>query len=332
MVERYYPFDAGTGNAVRELEWNTMAKYWVADGTAPTIVGSASNLAYLAPSGSNSVIGAGEAFVRGFKYINDASVSLTHDALATGGVKRSDLICLILDRAANTISLGIVKGTDEVNGADPTLTQSDTTGVWQMPLWRVPITASGGLTQVKGVDLRTMADGNTYSCVSTYRPPAAAGRVIFCRDTQRQHYSDSSGRWKPMGQEIRNTTEATRDFYGASPTTINPGVDQPVWSQVITLTEWVQLEIEAGYLLSYNSNAPRAGYMTISLDSIVTDDTTNSNRWHNLAHTGDVYMTQTSKIMAGPGTHTIRGRVQCDALSSAAVAVFAYNYKIREIG
>lgn len=86
--------------------------------------------------GSMSVrVGAGEAFIQGFQYINDANVDLLIGANSSGST-RVDYVILRLNRTANTLVLAVLAG---IAGAGaPALTQVSG-GTWEFPLAQITV-------------------------------------------------------------------------------------------------------------------------------------------------------------------------------------------------
>jgi hypothetical protein len=139
MAESSFPFDAGAGANVAEDGWAQMARLF-----APSCVDSDSNsgspLVVSATSGYGTQLGPGDAFVRGFAYHNSSNKAFTHaNPPSTSGWSRLDAIVLHLDRSANSVVAQILQGTAAASPAIPSLTQDDSTGVWEELLYTVQL-------------------------------------------------------------------------------------------------------------------------------------------------------------------------------------------------
>lgn len=140
MTETYFPFDAGGGSSVAESQWADMAGLWARSGVNAMNLGDLNQLAVTASGANMNVsIDTGRAWVRGFGYKNDASLSKTLDA-SHATLHRIDRIILRLDRSANTILAAVLKGTNSATPTAPALTQNTTT--WEISLAQVLVSAT----------------------------------------------------------------------------------------------------------------------------------------------------------------------------------------------
>lgn len=118
----------------------------------------------------NVRVSAGEAFIQGFQYRNDANKDIPIDSNSSGST-RIDTIVLRLDRSANTITAVAKKGTPGAGA--PTLTQV-AGGTWEFPLYNVTIVNGAG-TITSG----NLADVRVYS-----RWPVTALSDSLASDTE----------------------------------------------------------------------------------------------------------------------------------------------------
>lgn len=121
MTERSYPFVGGTTTDVEFSKFMTpIVGYgvrWTAGAPDLKVSGDSSGL--------NVKVAAGQAFVRGVTYINDATKTAT---IAAGGANpRIDAVVLrLVYGSVNTISIQVVQGTPAATPVPPTVTVSDT--------------------------------------------------------------------------------------------------------------------------------------------------------------------------------------------------------------
>lgn len=161
MAETYFPFDAGAGANVLETQWREMARYWRTTGVLANYL---DELEIFADSTGMLVkLKAGEAWVDGFKYKNDAEMVIAiTSAHPTYG--RIDRVILRLDVANNIISAAVLDGTPSAAPVAPTLTQNQT-GIWEISLAQITV-AAGSITIAAG----NVADKRSYS-YATIDPP-----------------------------------------------------------------------------------------------------------------------------------------------------------------
>lgn len=106
----------------------------------PNQTGAGSLTVYGDSSGMQVKVRSGFAVVRGFAYQNTTNGQTV--ALDTGSASpRIDLIVLTLDPSSNSIVLAVVKGTPAASPTAPSLTQNDTSGIYQMEIGRVLVPA-----------------------------------------------------------------------------------------------------------------------------------------------------------------------------------------------
>ncbi|WP_285752018.1 hypothetical protein [Lentzea sp. NBRC 105346] len=173
MTESSYPYDAGAGTAVSEELWRAMAKLWLPSGVIGSSTRDVNDLSLKATLGSGGAGGifqlpAGEAYVAGIKYTNDATLNKTASA-NTNTQPRIDRLALKLDTTANTCSAVIVEGTPAASPVSPTL--PDTSAVIHLPLFRATCPGSASAQNYSGlVDERLFVGRRSY-----IGPSSAAG-------------------------------------------------------------------------------------------------------------------------------------------------------------
>jgi hypothetical protein len=151
VTERSFPFDAGPGAAVLEVDWQKMAQEFLATG----VISNRLNQLAVTADGSGMVVSAasGRAQVTGFFYENDAALALTI-AAADATNPRIDTVVLRLDRAANSTALAVLTGTPAASPVPPALTQTD--ALYELPLADVRVNAAVGVINAGDVtDRRT---------------------------------------------------------------------------------------------------------------------------------------------------------------------------------
>lgn len=157
MAERSFPFDAGAGATVLEVEWQKMAREWLATGV---ITGRLNQLAVSADGSARSVtVASGRGWVDGFAYENDAALAQPIDA-ADASNPRIDRIVVRLDRTANEARVRVVKGTPAASPVAPALTQTD--ALYELLLADVTVPAAAGVIVASNVtDRRTFSKNLT---------------------------------------------------------------------------------------------------------------------------------------------------------------------------
>lgn len=141
------------------------------------------------PSALEASIDTGSAIVRGFMASNDAPVAVSINANSSGAT-RVDRIVLKLDPAANAVTYAYKVGS---GSTPPSLTQTDT-GVYEMPLARIPV--ANGAANLSGavIDERPFADMRL-GCWATATRPGTAGYGPTPRRGQ-VGFNVTSGRWE----------------------------------------------------------------------------------------------------------------------------------------
>lgn len=171
-LERYFPFDAGDGQYVSEIDWGTMAKHWANDGVA----GSTALAVSPTPLTPFSVrLAVGDAFVSGFFYHLGVIKDLVVPNWSDGTGPRLDYVALKLDNTANTLAPVIVIGTKNTLPALPAN---------HLPLATISVSNVGGITVTQ--DLRAFIGSRilTFSSVGLGGlPPAPMNGDNIAYDT-----------------------------------------------------------------------------------------------------------------------------------------------------
>lgn len=134
-------------------------------------------------------IAPGSAFIRGFVAVNDAPVAVSINANASGAT-RVDRIVVKLDPSANSATYAYKVGS---GGTPPSLTQTDT-GVYEMPLARVPVANNAANLAGAVIDERPFADMRL-GCWSTATRPGTPGYGPTPRRSQ-TGFNVTLGRWE----------------------------------------------------------------------------------------------------------------------------------------
>jgi hypothetical protein len=142
MAEKFYPFDAGAGSQITEIQWAEMAQYWRSSGVLPDDQTKAQDNDFngefaisTSSSTKNVTIGPGAAWIHGHYYKNDANLTKTL-ADNTSGYTRIDRLVIRLDWVNNTISLEIKQGTPSGSPQPPALSQTFGS-IWEIPLYQI---------------------------------------------------------------------------------------------------------------------------------------------------------------------------------------------------
>ena len=136
-----YPFDAGTGANVTEVQWSAMLRRLLGSGVLATASASTGFAVSERAAGANMSVdvAAGDAFVRGHYMTSAATVNLAVTT-ADGSHPRIDRVVLRLDWSNNAGYLDVVAGTAAAVPAATALVQSSS--VWEMSLATVSVPAS----------------------------------------------------------------------------------------------------------------------------------------------------------------------------------------------
>lgn len=143
----------------------------------PNQTGAGSLTVYGDSSGMQVKVRSGFAVVRGFAYQNSTNGQTV--ALDTGSASpRIDLIVLTLDPSSNSVVLAVVKGTAAASPVAPSLTQNDTTGIYQMEIGRVLVPALATSIAAGDVtDTRPCLPSGAGVWTSNQRPAGVQGQL-----------------------------------------------------------------------------------------------------------------------------------------------------------
>jgi hypothetical protein len=146
--------------SLTETQFAEMTAALISDGVMKGVLNT---LAVSAPGGMNVAVNTGQAWVQGFWYQNDASVTKAIAANSSGST-RFDWVVLKLDRAANQVVIDIHQGT--AGAGTPALTRV-AGGTWELGLALVTV-ANGAASIVAG----NIADQRNVATSSGYTAPA----------------------------------------------------------------------------------------------------------------------------------------------------------------
>ncbi|MFJ1648020.1 hypothetical protein [Streptomyces sp. NPDC088258] len=170
MAEFSAPFDGSP--IATQLQWARMARRWGIDGVHaedPT-----STALKVAGSGTGTVaVQAGEAFVNGFYYSNDAvkNISVTANS---GSAARVDLVVLRASMSAKSVTAQYKTG----GTSAPTLA-TDEAGVYEIPLAQCTVAAgSSVVTAVNVIDRRWFTDRGAVPGIPGARRPSIRGQLL----------------------------------------------------------------------------------------------------------------------------------------------------------
>jgi hypothetical protein len=188
VAERSFPFDAGPGANVLEVEWQKMAREWLATGV---ITGRLNQLVVSADGSAMSVsVASGRSWVDGFAHENDSALALTIEAADAD--PRIDRVVVRLDRTANEARLRVLKGTPAASPTPPALTQTDT--LYELLLADVTVPATAGVIVAGNVtDRRTFSKNLTEAAGNTAyvrRDEVVNGAVQTTESTTSTVYTD----------------------------------------------------------------------------------------------------------------------------------------------
>jgi hypothetical protein len=137
MTEFYYPFNAiETSPDVFDRTYDAADLARAFDHLNNGVV---NGLTVTAGTGLTSVLAAGQAFINGYSYVNDANLTLTH-AAANATYDRIDLVVIRLDLSAREIHAAVVTGTAAASPAVPALTNTAT--IIEIPIARLYVRAA----------------------------------------------------------------------------------------------------------------------------------------------------------------------------------------------
>lgn len=187
MAEESYPWQSGSGTAVDEARWQSMANRYLPSG----VIGSTRTTAdtSLQPSipagggGPTFEMTSGAAFILGVKYDNTATLSKTSSNNASGD-PRVDRMVLVMDRSAKTITADILVGTPAASPSPPALSPPPANTTY-LAIARATV-AGGGSSYSNMVDERMYLANRTYAAPSTgFGAGFSEGDLLYQTDTDR---------------------------------------------------------------------------------------------------------------------------------------------------
>lgn len=185
--ERYYPFDAGDGQFVTEIDWGLMAANWQDSGVNGSGTGSGLSASPTPATPFSVRLQAGDAFVRGFFYHLGVVKDLVVPNWTDGLGPRLDYVALKLDNTANTLTPVIVVGTLNTLPSLP----AD-----HLPLATYSVNNSGTVTIT--ADKRVYLGNRMWHYASATQPqptaPATNGQPLF-DDTNAKLYFSNTSAW-----------------------------------------------------------------------------------------------------------------------------------------
>lgn len=151
-------------------------------------------------SGMQVKVRSGFAIVRGFAYQNTTN-GQTVAISAASSSPRIDLIVLNLDPSTNSIVLQVVEGSPSATPVAPSLTQNDTTGIYQMEIGRVLVPAlATAIAPTDVTDTRPCLPVGAGVWTNAQRPAGVQGQMGWNTSlSQLEVYTGSA--W----QEVRPT-------------------------------------------------------------------------------------------------------------------------------
>ncbi|MEU6651270.1 hypothetical protein ABZ904_17955 [Streptomyces sp. NPDC046900] len=142
-MQSSYPF--GSSSIATEDQWSAMFRMAQVDGVFATSE-SGTDLKVTASNASTVSVAAGEAWVQGTYYKNDAALNVSVPTNSGGGSARKDLIVLRRDPSADSTVVAYKTG----GTSFPSLTQT-LNGTWEIPLAQVTVAAGASVVATSGV-------------------------------------------------------------------------------------------------------------------------------------------------------------------------------------
>lgn len=214
MTQTSYPLPPSrqiTDAEYERLMGDLMPSGWLAEPTEPPIVyADGTALAVTVRAGKR-------VWVRGFLWESgDTDFTLSIDSNDSGST-RVDLVVVRLDRATWECTIEVRKGTPGAGPPSPVM-QFDT-GVYEVPV--ATVTVATGATVIAAAAVLSVAwaigTGGLIQCLSSWRPPHAANRLIWERDTGRQVLSTGTA-WRAVFDDTGWLSCTLRSGWSTSPT------------------------------------------------------------------------------------------------------------------
>ncbi|RPK56239.1 hypothetical protein EES43_24665 [Streptomyces sp. ADI96-02] len=170
MAEFSAPFDGSP--IATQSQWSRMARRWGLDGVHASDPADAA-LKVTGNGSGNVTLSAGEAFVNGFYYKNDATKTIAITANG-GAAARIDMVVLRASMSAKTVTAVYKTG----GTSAPTLS-ADESGEYEMPLAQCTIAAgSSVVTAVNVADRRWFTDRGAMPSLPGTRRPSITGQLL----------------------------------------------------------------------------------------------------------------------------------------------------------
>ncbi|MEV5472956.1 hypothetical protein AB0L66_11440 [Streptomyces sp. NPDC052207] len=172
MAESSFPF--GSSSIPNEDAWSSMFRMVQLDGVL-ALSESGTDLKVTGSNASTVAVAAGEAWVQGTYYKNDASLNVNVPTNSGGASARKDLIVLRRDPSADSTSIKYKTG----GTSFPSLTQT-TNSTWEIPLAQVTVAAGASVVTTTGVvDQRWFLGRPVAFGSSGARRPPVRGQFLF---------------------------------------------------------------------------------------------------------------------------------------------------------
>ncbi|MFJ6729362.1 hypothetical protein ACIQPQ_31120 [Streptomyces sp. NPDC091281] len=170
MAEFSAPFDGSP--IATQAQWSRMARRWGIDGVHAEDA-TQNGLRVTASGISTVTVAAGEAFVNGFYYSNDAprTVNVTPNA---GGAARTDMVILRCDMTAKTVTAQYKTG-----GTLPPTLAADESGIYEIPLAQCTVAAGSSVVAATAVsDRRWFTDRGALPSIPGARRPSIRSQLL----------------------------------------------------------------------------------------------------------------------------------------------------------
>jgi len=251
MAETSYPFDAGAGTAVDEAAWRAMASRFLASGVIGASTRDAADTSLLTTLGSGGAGGifqmaAGEAFLSGIKYTNDATLNKMASTNLNSN-PRIDRLALKLDTTANTCVAVIVEGTPAASPTSPAM--PDTSTVIHLPLYRATCPGSASAQNYSNlVHERMFIGGRLYVGPST---GAAVAGVAGFQNGDEWLQTDTKDRLLRLGGTWVGTRP--RQYAGTNTSTGSPATSNPSSGTQFTVASLTVPDLGYAYQIRFTA-------------------------------------------------------------------------------
>ncbi|MGI5515287.1 hypothetical protein [Streptomyces sp. CA-106131] len=214
MAESSYPF--GSSSIATEDQWSAMFRMAQVDGVF-AFSETGTDLKVTASNASTVSVAAGEAWVQGTYYKNDAALNVSVPTNSGGGSVRNDLIVLRRDPSTDSLTVKYKTG----GASFPSLTQT-VNGTWEIPLAKVSVAAGASVVPPSGVtDTRYFLGRPVVLAGAADMRPAVRGqlKVVNGQDI----YMGDGSNWNFVGTAEGQAAKTYTPVWSAGATTINWG-------------------------------------------------------------------------------------------------------------